>query len=218
MSAIRAKQRQAKLNKYKGGAPRSKKEASKAGKVAVSAAVAEVAVALKNAAPEYSLTTTSKSLSNSHRPPLPVGFILGNHNSSSDVYVAESGKDGVASKEKKVYNSAMAMATAPGKQMLMTCFMLWMSGSSLQIFSIMMLGMAFWTPLQKIFAVNTQFQRYDGSNVNILQPKLIYIGLNLLALSVAAYKANTLGLMPSPMDILAAPTVVRRAREFSAML
>jgi hypothetical protein len=59
----------------------------------------------------------------------------------------------------------MALATAPGKQLFMTMFMLWMSGSSLQIFSIMMLGMAFWQPLQKIFSVQTGKQ---NNQTNIL--------------------------------------------------
>ncbi len=38
-----------------------------------------------------------------------------------------------------MYQSAMAIATAPGKQLFMTAFMLYMSGNTLQIFSIMML-------------------------------------------------------------------------------
>jgi hypothetical protein len=36
------------------------------------------------------------------------------------------------------------------------------TGSNLQIFSIMMLGMAFWTPLGKIFNMGGEFKRYEG--------------------------------------------------------
>lgn len=95
----------------------------------------------------------------------------------------------------------MNIATSPGKQVLMTAFMLWMSGSSLQIFSIMMLSMAFWQPLQKLFNVQKAFARYQGTEIDLLLPKLVYILLNLAGVGVALWKANALGLLPtSPTD------------------
>jgi hypothetical protein len=44
----------------------------------------------------------------------------------------------------------MAIGTAPLKNIGMTAFMLYMFGSGIQIFSIMMLGMAFWNPLKSL--------------------------------------------------------------------
>jgi len=108
----------------------------------------------------------------------------------------------------------MAVAMAVGKQLMMTAFMLWMSGSGLQIFSIMMLGMAFWTPFQKLFNVNQEFVRYADSGVDITVPKLVFLGLNVLGILLAVYKSHTLGLVPTPADWAPVP-VVKQALEFS---
>lgn len=43
---------------------------------------------------------------------------------------------------------ALKIAMAPGGGLLSTGFMLWMSGSTIQIFSIMMIGMAFTNPIK----------------------------------------------------------------------
>jgi hypothetical protein len=96
-----------------------------------------------------------------------------------------------------IHAAAMAIATAPGKQLLMTCFMLWMSGNSLQIFSIMMLGMALWTPITEIFAVHTRFARFADSPVSMLLPKLTFVAMHLAGLSIGLYKCNTMGLLPT---------------------
>lgn len=109
----------------------------------------------------------------------------------------------------------MGIATSPGKQMLMTGLMLWMSGNSLQIFSIMMLGMAFWTPIQKLMTVNSAFARFRDSGVDLIMPKLIYIALNLAGMGLALYKCNSLGLLPtSPADWVQMRTV-QPYQEFS---
>jgi len=49
--------------------------------------------------------------------------------------------------------SAMTIAKSPGKSLFMTMIMLWMSGSTLQLFSIMIMAMSFWTPLKGLFAM-----------------------------------------------------------------
>jgi ER membrane protein complex subunit 4 len=90
-----------------------------------------------------------------------------------------------------------------------------MSGSSIQIFSLMMTGMALWTPLNAIASVNTTFARYDtpsstssrGSStvgpsasdeqkVDLKIPKLIFLSLQFLALAIGLYKCSTMGLLP----------------------
>lgn len=96
-----------------------------------------------------------------------------------------------------LYKSAMAQATAPGKQLLMTAFMLWMSGNSLQIFSIMMLGMAMWTPLSEMLSVGTRFARYAHGGVDLTVPKLTFIAMNLAGLALGLYKCNSMGLLPT---------------------
>ena len=54
-----------------------------------------------------------------------------------------------------MYKSAMAVGKAPGGNLFMTAFMLWMSGSGIHIFSIMITVGALWTPLKGLFSVNT---------------------------------------------------------------
>lgn len=58
-------------------------------------------------------------------------------------------------KKQQAANAAWATAVAPLQQLLMTGLMLWLSGNSLQIFSIFMLAMAFWQPFSRILNVNT---------------------------------------------------------------
>lgn len=91
----------------------------------------------------------------------------------------------------------MALAQAPGKQLLMTCFMLWMSGNSLQIFSIMMLSMALWTPISEMAQVSARFARFDDSGVDMTIPKITFVAIHLAGLAMGLYKCNTMGLLPT---------------------
>jgi hypothetical protein len=93
--------------------------------------------------------------------------------------------------------AAMNIAYGPGKSLLTTGFMLWMSGSSIQIFSIMMTGMALFNPLKAIFSVNDAFRQFDKEEgVNTKLPKMIFVALQVLSLAVALYKCSTMGLLP----------------------
>lgn len=61
----------------------------------------------------------------------------------------------------------MCIAYGPGKNMLCTVFMLWMSGSSIQIFSLIMTEMAFF------FAVNDVFNAFDrGEGIDCISARL----------------------------------------------
>jgi ER membrane protein complex subunit 4 len=96
-------------------------------------------------------------------------------------------------KQKQVYS----IAYGPAKNILTTGFMLWMSGSSIQIFSLMMTGMALWTPINAIASLNKTFSRYDGeAGIDLNIPKLIFISLQIFGLAIAIYKCSTMGLLP----------------------
>jgi hypothetical protein len=138
----------------------------------------------------------------------PPGFLSASdlHRAAAPVSAAVQNTNRAA----KVYQSAMAVAKQPGSQLLMTGLMLWMTGNSLQIFSMMTLGMAFWQPVSRILDVNNAFSKYDASNVNLITPKLIWIVLNLVGVAMALYKARSMGLVPSFDELTAAvPTVAR---------
>ena len=158
-----------------------------------------------------SSSSLTSSLLSSKDLTFPSGFLSGDHSDSSS---AASTPASLSKTADLVYASAQNTALAPGKQLLMTAFMLWMSGNSLQIFSIMMLGMALWQPLQKMLNVQAEFARYEGSQVDVRLPKLLFMACNLLGIALALYKANSMGLLPtSSADWLS--TAVRPVVEFS---
>lgn len=99
----------------------------------------------------------------------------------------------LAAKQRHVMN----IAYGPGKNLLTTAFMLWMSGSSIQIFSIMMTGMSLLNPLKAIFSVNDAFKMFNKEEgIDLRIPKLIFVGLQILGVAVALYKCSTMGLLP----------------------
>ena len=91
----------------------------------------------------------------------------------------------------------MSIAYGPGKSLLTTAFMLWMSGSSIQIFSIMMTGMSLINPLKAITSIGSTFKPYEKEEgLDLKIPKLIFLSLQVLSLAVAVYKCSTMGLLP----------------------
>ncbi len=92
---------------------------------------------------------------------------------------------------------AMNIAIAPGKALFQTAFMLWMSGSSIQIFSIYTLFNALTSPVKGILATEMVFSKLGGEKgIDTSTPKLIYVCMQLIALGVALYKCHTMGLLP----------------------
>merc|ERR1719162_2309442 len=69
----------------------------------------------------------------------------------------------IALKQKR----AMEIAYAPGKNLFMTGFMLWMSGAGVHIFSIMMTAMAMFQPIRGIMSVNMTFKSVEGKSVDL---------------------------------------------------
>ena len=53
------------------------------------------------------------------------------------------------------------LALAPAKQLPMNAIMMYMSGNSLQIFSIMMVWMLFMNPLKGLLGINAAFERFE---------------------------------------------------------
>lgn len=93
---------------------------------------------------------------------------------------------------------AWEVALAPVKSLPMTFIMMYMSGNSLQIFSIMMVFMAFKNPIVGLAATNQAFERFetDSNRAKMVQVKLAYVAMQLVALAVGVWKVNTMGLLP----------------------
>lgn len=93
---------------------------------------------------------------------------------------------------------AWEVALAPVKQLPMTGIMMYMSGNSLQIFSIMMVVMAFKNPVMGLVATNQAFERFEsqGTREKLWGVKAVYVLMQLLALALGVWKVNGMGLLP----------------------
>ena len=70
--------------------------------------------------------------------------------------------------------------------------MLWMTGSGINIFTIMFTVMAMVNPIKSIAGVNQQFQRYsDGGKLDLTQQKFVFVALHLVALGVGLWKVRS---------------------------
>ncbi|KAL2121633.1 hypothetical protein VTJ04DRAFT_5660 [Mycothermus thermophilus] len=94
---------------------------------------------------------------------------------------------------------AWEVALGPIKSLPMTAIMMYMSGNSLQIFSIMMVFMAFKNPIMGILATNQAFERFETetNRARMLQVKLAYVVMQLVALALGVWKVNKMGLLPT---------------------
>ncbi|PBP28078.1 putative ER membrane DUF1077 domain protein [Diplocarpon rosae] len=94
---------------------------------------------------------------------------------------------------------AWEVALAPVKQLPMTAIMMYMSGNSLQIFSIMMVVMAFKNPLMGLMGTNQAFERFEseGTKAQLLIVKAVYVAMQILALALGVWKVNGMGLLPT---------------------
>ncbi len=117
---------------------------------------------------------------------------------------------------------AMAMGQAPGEVLMLTCFMLWMLGSSLHISSIMFVGLSVITPIKALGSVQAYFKPMEQDQVNLAIPKLTYIVLNLLALAIAMYKCHSMGLLPLSstdwVSLVPVPVAMEYVDPWSALL
>lgn len=81
----------------------------------------------------------------------------------------------------------------------MNAIMMYMSGNSLQIFSIMMVFMLFMNPIKGILATGQAFARFetDGTRGRLYAVKAVYVLMQLVALGLGLWKVNAMGLLPS---------------------
>ncbi|KAI9888176.1 MAG: hypothetical protein M1823_000111 [Watsoniomyces obsoletus] len=94
---------------------------------------------------------------------------------------------------------AWEVALAPAKQLPMNAIMMYMSGNTLQIFSIMMVWMLFTNPIKGIFGTEQAFTRYEteGTKGRLWGVKVVYVLMQLLALGLGLWKVNSMGLLPN---------------------
>ena len=93
---------------------------------------------------------------------------------------------------------AWELALAPAKQLPMNAIGMYMTGNSLQIFSIMMVFMLFKAPVQALLNVQQTFARLetDGNRSQMVVVKMAFVACNFLALGLGIWKVNGMGLLP----------------------
>jgi hypothetical protein len=93
---------------------------------------------------------------------------------------------------------AWEIAIAPSKQLPMNGIMMYMSGNSLQIFSIMMVFMLFKGPIQGLINTNAAFAKYETPSTRgrLVAVKLVYVLMQFLLLALGIWKVNAMGLLP----------------------
>jgi hypothetical protein len=101
----------------------------------------------------------------------------------------------VTLKEQKAWEFAQSSV----KQVGMFAFMMYMSGNSVHIFSIMMTFNGLYQPLMAIYSSGKAFERFQDSEgrVSTLAPRLLYCLIQLGSLGFALYKLSNIGLLPT---------------------
>jgi hypothetical protein len=76
--------------------------------------------------------------------------------------------------------------------------MMYMSGNSLQIFSIMMVFMLFKGPIQGLINTNNVFAKFDSETLRgkLLGVKAVYVLMQFVLLALGVWKVNAMGLLP----------------------
>jgi len=102
------------------------------------------------------------------------------------------------------------IALAPIKGLPMNVFIMYMAGNTISIFPIMMVGMMFFRPIQALMGIRATVRMLEKSKQYILQTFVYLLG-NALALGLAVYKCNSMGLLPThASDWLAFADPLRR--------
>ncbi|KAK3810118.1 MAG: hypothetical protein J3Q66DRAFT_404888 [Benniella sp.] len=100
---------------------------------------------------------------------------------------------------------AWDVALAPGKQLPMQAFMLWMSGNSVQIFSVAITAMLMFSPIKALLSMSQVFERYETASpvkVGFMDsqlsfPKLTFVAMQILTILLGMWKLNAMGLLPT---------------------
>merc|ERR1711916_145358 len=117
--------------------------------------------------------------------------------SSLDNAVQEAlGSSAAAPRRSEHEKKAFELAMSPVKSFFMTGFMLWMSGSSVGIFSMMMTYMALSSPIKAIASVSTVFSGLAKS-AKLTTGSEPSFTLQCVALGLGLWKLKTLGLLPT---------------------
>uniref|UniRef100_H2Y8I3 ER membrane protein complex subunit 4 n=1 Tax=Ciona savignyi TaxID=51511 RepID=H2Y8I3_CIOSA len=123
--------------------------------------------------------------------PSPPGYSKEQVSTQSDeVATSEDGNTNLVDKK------SWEIAVGPLKGLPMNVFIMYMAGNTISIFPIMMVGMMFFRPIQALMGIRSTMRMLEHSSQYIFQTFLYLLG-NCLALALAVYKCNSMGLLPT---------------------
>jgi hypothetical protein len=124
---------------------------------------------------------------------MPAGFHERTTQPSADLRtLSQSQTNQLVAKQKQ---HAMSIALRPGQQIAMNAFMMYMSGSQLNMFSISITSMAIISPLTALLNINPTFAALQSIDLQL--PKLAFVAMNLAWLALGLYKMAGMRLLPS---------------------
>ncbi|KAI8087957.1 DUF1077-domain-containing protein [Gilbertella persicaria] len=155
----------------------------------------------------WSIDYASLQTLNSSKVSDPVGFepsalkkYTKNEKSQRPLSPHDKDDQQVALKVKRAWDVAMG----PAKSIPMNAIMIYMSGTSLQIFTVMVTVMLFFNPIKAMMTVQQTFSRFETTGearskpgADLLLPKLTFIGLHFVTILLGVYKVNAMGLLPN---------------------
>ncbi|XP_066920449.1 ER membrane protein complex subunit 4-like [Clytia hemisphaerica] len=122
--------------------------------------------------------------------------------SESRANVAQTGKE--TADAKLISKRSWNIALGPIKQVPMNLFIMYMSGSSISIFPIMVIGMMVFRPIKAVMAFKDTFKVLDQDSNSAILQKIVWLFGNVLGICVALWKCHSMGILPtSPSDWLA---------------
>lgn len=111
-------------------------------------------------------------------------------------------------KEKKAWD----LAKSPGKTIFTTVLFLFLTGSGLNIFTIISTAMFLFNAGKAIAGMSASFAPFEVEGLSLIVPKLMFIALNLVTLLAILYKLSIMGLVPTTAEdwiFLITPSHVR---------
>ncbi|KAH8416925.1 hypothetical protein KR222_004413 [Zaprionus bogoriensis] len=97
--------------------------------------------------------------------------------------------------QRLVIKKSWDLALGPLKQIPMNLFIMYMSGNSISIFPIMMVGMMLIRPIKAMFTTQVTSKMADGAQGT--GQRIVYILGNLANVALALYKCHSMGLLPT---------------------
>merc|ERR1711879_241019 len=125
------------------------------------------------------------------------GYQVDMHGSSSAATASQRG-NGSALLMKRAWD----VAKSPIKSIFMLVIMMWMMGTGVNIFSIMLTGYGLWSPIKALISTKSAFEKFAHPEHSLLLPILVFIALTLAQLLLGVYRASRMGLLPTSADWL----------------